>query len=105
MVLLSHSLPPSLLPPSLPPSPICCPPPSLTHLLCVVVQLSLVLPPPDNALVVQSRVIMLDSILIFLTFASILAYLKFYQHRPHPFSPAWHRALALTGVSLGCLVG
>ena len=62
-------------------------------------------PLPDNALVTQSRVIMLDSILIFFTFASILAYLKFYRHRPHPFFPAWHRALALTGVFLGCLVG
>lgn len=48
---------------------------------------------------------MLDSLLILFTYSSVLAYLKFYRHRPHPFSPAWHRSLALTGLSLGCLLG
>lgn len=37
--------------------------------------------PSDNSLVIQSRVIMLDSFVIFLTYLSILCYLKFYHCR------------------------
>jgi len=59
----------------------------------------------DNSLVIQSRVIMLDSFVIFLTYLAILCYLKFYHHRQQPFSPSWHRWLAYTGISLGCLLG
>ena len=35
----------------------------------------------DNSLVIQSRVIMLDSFLIFFTYLSILCFLKFYHKR------------------------
>ncbi len=61
--------------------------------------------PTDNSLVLQSRVVMLDSLVILFTLVSILAYLKFYHQRHRPFSHEWHRALALTGVSLGLLLG
>ena len=36
---------------------------------------------PDNSLVIQSRVIMLDAFVIFLSYFSILCYLKFYHLR------------------------
>lgn len=59
----------------------------------------------DNSLVIQSRVIMLDSCVIFLTYLSILCYLKFYHCRNKAFSETWHKWLILTGVALGCLLG
>ena len=40
-----------------------------------------VVSPPDNSLVIQSRVIMLDAFVIFLSYFSILCYLKFYHLR------------------------
>jgi dolichyl-phosphate-mannose-protein mannosyltransferase len=59
----------------------------------------------DNSLIIQSRVIMLDSFVIFLSYLSILCYLKFYHLRHKPFSGEWHRGLIYTGLSLGTLLG
>ncbi len=48
----------------------------------------------DNSLVIQSRVIMLDSFLILFTYTSILCYLRFYHQRHryvHTFAPvSWY---------------
>lgn len=83
------------------------------------------LPLPDNALVIQSRVIMLDSMAILFTFLTILFYLKFCNCQrsapgvavcthmptspPHPtprsWSGWWYLYLFLSAVSLGSLMG
>ena len=87
-------------------------------------------PLPDNALVTQSRVIMLDSMAILFTFLSVLFYLKFcncqrsphartrththnsppphqHSHPPPPrtWSGRWYLYLFLCAGSLGCLLG
>lgn len=60
----------------------------------------------DNGLVIQSRVIMLDSLVILLTTFSLLSFLKFahlgYQHS---WSYLWCFWLLCTGLSLGALIG
>ncbi|KAJ1679428.1 Dolichyl-phosphate-mannose--protein mannosyltransferase 4 [Spiromyces aspiralis] len=58
----------------------------------------------DNALVVHSRLILLDSILVFFVLASVLCYIKFYKHRYREFSARWRFWLAMTGVMLGCVL-
>ncbi|XP_064395458.1 protein O-mannosyl-transferase 1-like isoform X2 [Halichondria panicea] len=59
----------------------------------------------ENSLVLQSRVIMLDSFLILFTYLSLLCFLKFYHQRHAPFSPSWHKWLAYTGLALGLMLG
>lgn len=59
----------------------------------------------DNALQIQSRVIMLDSFVVFFTYLSILGYLKVYHCRLCPYSQRWHGWMIATGVSLGLLLG
>lgn len=73
-----------------------------THRAAILASIFTIL---DNSLVIQSRVIMLDSFLILFTYLSILCYLKFYHIRDRPFSHAWHTWLVCTGVALGCLLG
>ncbi|XP_073496794.1 protein O-mannosyl-transferase 1 isoform X3 [Phyllobates terribilis] len=60
----------------------------------------------ENALVTQSRLILLESLLIFFILLGILAYLKFHsEQQTSPFSARWWLWLVLTGVSGSCAVG
>ncbi|XP_069603641.1 protein O-mannosyl-transferase 1 isoform X2 [Ranitomeya imitator] len=60
----------------------------------------------ENALVTQSRLILLESVLIFFILLAIMSYLKFHrQQQTSPFSPRWWFWLVLTGVSGFCAVG
>jgi len=59
----------------------------------------------DNALVTQSRLILLDNMLILFCFCTILFWVKFWNNRQNPFTPKWWINLALTGVFLGCTLG
>ncbi|PJF16907.1 hypothetical protein PSACC_03288 [Paramicrosporidium saccamoebae] len=55
----------------------------------------------DNALVVQSRFILLDSIMMFFISAAVYAWIKFRQQRDRPFKTMWWLWLALAGLSIG----
>ncbi|KAI9141340.1 O-mannosyltransferase [Paraphysoderma sedebokerense] len=59
----------------------------------------------DNALIAQSRLILLDSMLmLFMTF-TLYCYVKFSKQRKRPFSRLWWKWLVLTGTSLGLVMG
>ncbi|CDZ98262.1 glycosyltransferase family 39 protein [Phaffia rhodozyma] len=56
----------------------------------------------DNALVAQSRLILLDSPLIFFTATTIFSYCRFSNEDAHaPFQRSWWRWLLSTGLNLG----
>ncbi|KAF9977297.1 hypothetical protein BGZ73_006446 [Actinomortierella ambigua] len=55
----------------------------------------------ENSLVTQSRLILLDSPLIFFTAFTALAWTSFYAERTRPFSDDWYIWLCLTGLGLG----
>ncbi|XP_063100144.1 protein O-mannosyl-transferase 1 isoform X5 [Cavia porcellus] len=60
----------------------------------------------ENALITQSRLMQLESLLIFFNFLAVLSYLKFFNVQKHsPFSPRWWFWLMLTGVACACAVG
>lgn len=60
----------------------------------------------ENALVTQSRLVLLESVLIFFILLAILSYLKFHSHQQtSPFSAGWWLWLVLTGVSCSFAVG
>jgi dolichyl-phosphate-mannose-protein mannosyltransferase len=59
----------------------------------------------DNGLVTQSRLILLDNMLILFCFCTILFWVKFWNQRQNPFTPKWWINLTLTGVFLGCTLG
>ncbi|KAM3911343.1 protein O-mannosyl-transferase 1 isoform 1-T2 [Leptodactylus fuscus] len=60
----------------------------------------------ENALVTQSRLILLESFLIFFILLAILSYLKFHNYQQtSPFCTRWWLWLVLTGVSCSCAVG
>ncbi|XP_037653344.1 protein O-mannosyl-transferase 1 isoform X2 [Choloepus didactylus] len=60
----------------------------------------------ENALITQSRLILLESVLIFCNLLAVLSYLKFSNSQKHsPFSLSWWFWLILTGVSCSCAVG
>ncbi|KAF9952125.1 hypothetical protein BGZ70_000719, partial [Mortierella alpina] len=54
----------------------------------------------DNMLVTQTRLILLDSMLVFFMVCSIYSYVKFYKLRNSPFSVRWWSWLIATGVSI-----
>ena len=58
----------------------------------------------DNAHVLISRVMMLDSFLLFAIFSSYLCYFKFMGCRRHPFGIMWYIWLMMTGFFLSCAV-
>ncbi|KAG4303697.1 hypothetical protein PCK1_000215 [Pneumocystis canis] len=58
----------------------------------------------DNAQVAQSRLILLDSIFIFLMTSSIYCYIRFSKLRHCRFSFNWWKWLALTGLCLSCTI-
>lgn len=55
----------------------------------------------DNALTTQSRLILLDSYLVFFTATTAMFWLMFGQERHAPFKAKWWTWLGLAGVSLG----
>lgn len=60
----------------------------------------------ENALLTQSRLMLLESLLIFFNLLAVLSYLKFFNSQTHsPFSLRWWLWLMLTGVSCSCSVG
>eukprot|EP00051_Salpingoeca_urceolata_P019710 m.290773 g.290773 ORF g.290773 m.290773 type:complete len:779 (+) comp19471_c0_seq4:679-3015(+) len=58
----------------------------------------------DNAVTLQSRLILLDAQLMFFAMATFLALLKFSNQRVSPFRGAWWFWLVVLGVCLGCCV-
>ncbi|XP_024417995.2 protein O-mannosyl-transferase 1 isoform X2 [Desmodus rotundus] len=59
----------------------------------------------ENALITQSRLMLLESVLIFFNLLAVLSYLKFNSQKHRPFSPSWWLWLMLTGVACACAVG
>ena len=59
----------------------------------------------DNALVTQSRFILLDSMLMMFVTFTLYAWVSFYKERSKPFSFSWYKWLLLTGIGLGCTMG
>ncbi|NXB91552.1 POMT1 transferase, partial [Vidua chalybeata] len=60
----------------------------------------------ENSLITQSRLMLLESILIFFILLAVLSYLKFYNLQKHSaFSGSWWFWLLLTGVACSCAVG
>ncbi|XP_048368351.1 protein O-mannosyl-transferase 1 isoform X4 [Sphaerodactylus townsendi] len=60
----------------------------------------------ENSLITQSRLMLLESVLIFFILLGVLSYLKFYNlQRQSPFSARWWFWLCLTGISCACAVG
>ncbi|KAI9224935.1 Dolichyl-phosphate-mannose-protein mannosyltransferase-domain-containing protein [Blastocladiella britannica] len=59
----------------------------------------------DNSLIAQSRLILLDSMLMLFITLSLYTWVKFSKTRKQPFSAAWWGWLTATGVSLGLVMG
>ncbi|KAJ1913674.1 Dolichyl-phosphate-mannose--protein mannosyltransferase 4 [Tieghemiomyces parasiticus] len=55
----------------------------------------------DNAMVVQSRLILLDTFMLLFLLGAVFFYIRFYKARYTPFTRRWWTRLALTGVCLG----
>jgi len=58
----------------------------------------------DNAHIGQTRLILLDAVLILSMALSVWCYVRFYKLRHAPFSRKWWKWLLLTGVSLSCVI-
>ena len=58
----------------------------------------------DNAHVAETRLILLDAVLVLSMALSILCYVRFYKLRHSPFSRKWWKWLLLTGLSLSCVI-
>lgn len=58
----------------------------------------------DNAHIAETRLILLDSTLIFSVAVSIYCYVRFSKMRYEPFSFSWWKWLCLTGISLSCVI-
>lgn len=56
----------------------------------------------DNAHIGQTRLILLDAVLVLAMACSLLCYIKFYKLRHQAFSPKWWKWLILTGFALSC---
>ncbi|KAJ3024967.1 UNVERIFIED_CONTAM: hypothetical protein HDU68_007603 [Siphonaria sp. JEL0065] len=59
----------------------------------------------DNALITQSRLILLDSMLLLFGVTSIYTWIRFYKERATPFSASWWFWMAMTGTSLALTLG
>nr|XP_035928453.1 protein O-mannosyl-transferase 1 isoform X2 [Halichoerus grypus] len=60
----------------------------------------------ENALITQSRLMLLESVLIFFNLLAVLSYLKFSNsQKQRPFSLSWWFWLTLTGVACSCAMG
>ncbi|KAK2758645.1 hypothetical protein FQN54_003335 [Arachnomyces sp. PD_36] len=58
----------------------------------------------DNAHIGETRLILLDAVLILTMALSILCYVRFYKCRHAPFGRKWWKWLLLTGVSMSCVI-
>lgn len=58
----------------------------------------------DNAWLVISRFILLDSMLLCFTFTTVHGLLMFHQQQNRPFSQKWWFWLTFTGLSIGCVM-
>lgn len=58
----------------------------------------------DNAHVAETRLILLDSTLIFSVAAAIYCYVRFSKERSRSYSVQWWKWLLLTGLSLSCVI-
>ncbi|KAI9712924.1 MAG: hypothetical protein M1828_001520 [Chrysothrix sp. TS-e1954] len=58
----------------------------------------------DNAHVGQTRLILLDAVLILSMALSAFCYVRFYKMRHDPFNRKWWKWLLLTGLSLSCVI-
>ena len=58
----------------------------------------------ENTYATLGRFILLDSMLLFFTIASFFCFVKFHNTQAAPFSCAWWKWMALTGVSMGCAI-
>lgn len=67
------------------------------HLLAIMVLC-------DNAWLVISRFILLDSMLLCFTFTTVHGLLMFHQQQRRPFSSKWWFWLTFTGLSIGCVM-
>ncbi|KAH8179769.1 dolichyl-phosphate-mannose-protein mannosyltransferase domain-containing protein [Sarocladium implicatum] len=56
----------------------------------------------DNAHIGQTRLILLDAVLVLAMACSLLCYIKFYKLRHQPFGRKWWKWLVLTGFALSC---
>ncbi len=59
----------------------------------------------DNALITQSRLILLDSMLMAACCFTVFSYIKFYKTRHQPFSFDWYLWIITTGVSISLVMG
>lgn len=57
----------------------------------------------ENSYATISRFILLDSMLLFFTFTTMLCYSKFHNLQNKSFSVEWWTWIALTGLSIGCV--
>ncbi|KAH0551672.1 hypothetical protein GP486_007109 [Trichoglossum hirsutum] len=57
----------------------------------------------ENSYATISRFILLDSMLLFFTFTTVLCWARFHRLQNQSFTPEWWLWVALTGVSIGCV--
>ena len=57
----------------------------------------------ENSYATISRFILLDSMLLFFTFTTVLCWARFHQLQKESFSPEWFLWLFLSGISIGCV--
>ena len=57
----------------------------------------------ENSYATISRFILLDSMLLFFTFTTVLCWARFHNLQKQSFSPEWFAWLALSGISIGCV--
>lgn len=57
----------------------------------------------ENSYATISRFILLDSMLLFFTFTTVLCWARFHRLRDQSFSVEWFSWLFLTGISIGCV--
>ncbi|KAI9774921.1 MAG: Protein O-mannosyltransferase 2 [Geoglossum simile] len=57
----------------------------------------------ENSYATISRFILLDSMLLFFTFTTVLCWARFHRLQKESFSPEWWLWVVLTGISIGCV--
>lgn len=57
----------------------------------------------ENSYATISRFILLDSMLLFFTFTTVLCYARFHNLQKQSFSAEWFAWLFLSGISIGCV--